>query len=236
MNFEDLRACLEKDGWPVDVVSDVTLRSRFRSGERIFPLFVHLEPRPRRPSRRTPRSRSSPSPACRRTRAGDLLAERLLVLNREMNLAKFSVDEDGDVILSVEYPLADLDPSEVRDALDVLSFYAEKYRAEVEAAATASKEEGLSALAPVADRPPREPAHPLDRRPRRVAPYAASPGPPAPARGRSRRRRAGPPTGSPTRSTPRSKTTPPRPPCAPRPPRRRGPAPSTARACRGPPA
>jgi hypothetical protein len=63
---------------------------------------------------------------------GDLVADRLLVLNREMNLAKFSVDEDGDVILSVEYPLADLDPSEVRDAVDVLSFYAEKYRAEIQ--------------------------------------------------------------------------------------------------------
>ena len=49
-------------------------------------------------------------------------------------MAKFSVDEDGDVVLSVEYPLADLDPSEVRDAIDVLSFYAEKYRVEVQAA------------------------------------------------------------------------------------------------------
>jgi hypothetical protein len=67
--------------------------------------------------------------------AGDALAERLLVLNREMNMAKFSVDEDGDVILSVEYPLAELDPSEVRDAVDVLSFYAEKYWPEVEAGA-----------------------------------------------------------------------------------------------------
>ena len=132
MRFEDLRACLEKDGWPVDVVSDVTMRSRFRSGERIFPLFVHLEPEHATfaviPFARLPTDES-----------GDLLADRLLVLNREMNLAKFSVDEDGDVILSVEYPLPDLDPSEVRDALDVLSFYAEKYRAEVEAAATATK-------------------------------------------------------------------------------------------------
>ncbi len=135
MRFDELRACLEKDGWPVDVVSDVTMRSRFRSGDRVFPLFVHLEPEYATfaviPFARLPADEG-----------GDVLAERLLVLNREINLAKFSVDEDGDVILSVEYPLADLDPSEVRDAVDVLSFYAEKYRAEVEAAANSSKEEG----------------------------------------------------------------------------------------------
>ena len=66
---------------------------------------------------------------------GDPLADRLLELNREMNLAKFSLDEDGDVILSVEYPLADLNPSEVKDAIELLSFYTEKYCAEVLAAA-----------------------------------------------------------------------------------------------------
>jgi len=146
MRFEDLRACLEKDGWPVDVVSDVTMRSRFRSGERIFPLFVHIEPvavggDPPNPPAQPPYATFAVIPFARlpTDESGDLLADRLLVLNREMNLAKFSVDEDGDVILSVEYPLPDLDPSEVRDALDVLSFYAEKYRAEVEAAATATK-------------------------------------------------------------------------------------------------
>jgi hypothetical protein len=150
MTFDEVRACLENDGWPVDKVSEVTMRSRFRSGGRVFPLFVHLEPDDRSPMGETPK----PPPAAGELpavstyatfavipfarlppdEAGDLLADRLLVLNREMNLAKFSVDEDGDVILSVEYPLADLDPSEVRDAVDVLSFYAEKYRAEIQAA------------------------------------------------------------------------------------------------------
>lgn len=62
--------------------------------------------------------------------AEDLLRQ-LLRFNRQMNLAKFSVDEDDDVVLSVEYRLADLDPSEVRDAVDVVSFYADKYYDEV---------------------------------------------------------------------------------------------------------
>jgi hypothetical protein len=130
MKLEEVRACLETDGWPVDVVSDVTMRSRFRCGERVFPLFVHLEPEHVTfaviPFARLPIDE-----------AGDFMADRLLTLNREMNMAKFSVDEDGDVVLSVEYPLPDLDPSEVRDAVDVLSFYAEKYRVEVQAMAAA---------------------------------------------------------------------------------------------------
>jgi hypothetical protein len=131
MRIEEVRACLESDGWPVDTVSEVTLRSRFRSKDRVFPLFVHVEPDLTHatfavvPFVRLPAGE-----------AGDRLADRLLVLNREMNLAKFSLDGDGDVILSVEYPLADLDPSEVRDAMDVLSFYADKYRDEVHAAVT----------------------------------------------------------------------------------------------------
>lgn len=124
MTFDEVRGCLENDGWPVDVVSDVTMRSRFRCSGRIFPVFVHME---------TTYVTFAVIPFAKlpEDEAGDGMAERLLTLNREMNLAKFSVDEDGDVVLSVEYPISDLDPSEVRDAIDVLSFYAEKYHAEV---------------------------------------------------------------------------------------------------------
>ena len=42
-----------------------------------------------------------------------------------------ALDEDGDVILSVELPLTDLDASEIRDALDVLSVYAERHQGEL---------------------------------------------------------------------------------------------------------
>jgi hypothetical protein len=131
MTLDEVRACLETDGWPVDVVSEATLRSRFRCGERIFPVFIHRDhdyvsfaviPFVKLPD----------------DESGDTLADRLLELNREMNMAKFSVDEDADVVLSVEYPVSDLDPSEVRDAIDVLSFYAEKYRAEVGVLAAAA--------------------------------------------------------------------------------------------------
>jgi hypothetical protein len=127
MTFEEVRAQLEHDGWPVEPVSEVTVRTRFRSGERIFPVFVHLDHGPDEPGFVS--FAVIPFAKLPEDEGGDLLAEKLLLWNREMNMAKFSVDEDGDVVLSVEYPSADLDPSEVRDAMDALSFYAEKYRA-----------------------------------------------------------------------------------------------------------
>jgi hypothetical protein len=126
VNFNEVRACMEGDGWPVEALSEATMRSRFRGGGKVFPLFVHIEqlfitfaviPFAKLPSDAD---------------AGDVLMKRLLELNREINLAKFSIDDDGDVVLSVEFRLADLDPSEVRDAVDVLSFYAEKHYAEVD--------------------------------------------------------------------------------------------------------
>jgi len=125
MNLDEIRACLTADGWPVDVLSETTIQSRFRGKSRIFPMLVHVDgafvtfailPYVRAPE--------DPDDA-------DDLLRRLLRFNRQMNLAKFSMDEDGDVVLSVEYRLADLDPSEVRDAVDVVSFYADKYHAEV---------------------------------------------------------------------------------------------------------
>ena len=125
MNFTELRACLEKDGWPIEEVSEATLRSCFRGGGQMFPVFIHQEPEHVTfaviPFLRMPEDEV----------AGDAVVDRLLRLNREMNMAKFSVDEDGDVVLSVDYRLEDLDPSEVRDAIDVLSFYAEKYQPEM---------------------------------------------------------------------------------------------------------
>lgn len=129
MKLDEVRACLEADGWPVEPLSEVTVRSRFRGNGRIFPLFIHLEPPfitfAIIPFARLPNEEAD----------AEELLKRLLKLNREINLAKFSVDDDGDVVLSVEYRLEDLDPSEVRDAVDVLSFYADKHHAEVMALA-----------------------------------------------------------------------------------------------------
>ncbi|MDI1448086.1 YbjN domain-containing protein [Polyangium sp. 6x1] len=125
MTLDEIRAVLEAQGWPVERLSEATLRSRFRSKDRIFPLFVHLEPLfvtfAVIPYARLP---EEPDMA-------EALMTRLLKLNREINLAKYSVDDDGDIILSVEYRIEHLDPSEIRDAVDVLSFYADKHHQDV---------------------------------------------------------------------------------------------------------
>ncbi|WP_437875701.1 YbjN domain-containing protein [Sorangium sp. So ce513] len=126
MMFDEIRACLEREGWAVEVVSSDTMRSDFQGAKRLFPLFVRLLP-PFVVFAVIPFVRLPIDPE-----DGEALVRRLLRLNREINMAKLSADEEGDVILSVEYRLQDLDPSEVRDAVDVLSFYANKHYAELQ--------------------------------------------------------------------------------------------------------
>lgn len=121
MTLDEIRTCLTADGWPVEEISSTTLQSRFRGKARIFPMLVYVDDGfvtfAVLPYAHSPDDVED---------AEDLL-KQLLRYNRQMNLAKFSLDEDDDVVLSVEYRLADLDPSEVRDAVDVVSFYADKY-------------------------------------------------------------------------------------------------------------
>ncbi len=64
------------------------------------------------------------------------LYKHLLRLCHVVNLAKFSVDSDGDVIMTVELPRENLSYSEFADALNALSYYADKYLAEIQALAT----------------------------------------------------------------------------------------------------
>ena len=49
----------------------------------------------------------------------------LLRLNHAINMAKFSLDNDGDVVLTVELPTENLDYSEFSDGINALSFYAD---------------------------------------------------------------------------------------------------------------
>lgn len=63
------------------------------------------------------------------------LYRRLLELNQSLLMAKFSIDDDFDVVLSVEYPSGELDRSEFDDALNVLCFYADRHYEELRALA-----------------------------------------------------------------------------------------------------
>ncbi len=55
----------------------------------------------------------------------------LLRLNNAINMAKFAIDGDGDVVLSVELPSENLDYSEFADGLNAISFYADAHFVEI---------------------------------------------------------------------------------------------------------
>lgn len=124
---EEIEAYLTQQGWPTTRLGPGTLRSSFRSGTQTFPLVVQFEEGWVKlivlPIARLPADSSK----------AERLYERLLRLNGEIMLARFSLDEDGDVLLSVEFPAGDLDASEISDSLDVLTYYAERHQAEIKA-------------------------------------------------------------------------------------------------------
>ena len=57
------------------------------------------------------------------------LPRRLLAVNRDIRLAKFVFEKDGDVGLAAELPTESLDPSELRDAIHRMRRYVDHYRA-----------------------------------------------------------------------------------------------------------
>jgi hypothetical protein len=65
-------------------------------------------------------------PRCR-----DKLATHLLRLNFVINMAKLSLDDDGDVILTVEIPAESLTYELFEDALGALSYYADTHYLEL---------------------------------------------------------------------------------------------------------
>ncbi len=67
--------------------------------------------------------------------------ETLLLANHEINMAKFAVDEAGDVILSVELPIEGFGYSHFSDALTALSHYADDFREKFEMAQQADHAE-----------------------------------------------------------------------------------------------
>lgn len=56
----------------------------------------------------------------------------VLKANHELNLAKFAVDDDGDVLLSVEMPADGFCYTHFADALTALAHYADDYRLRVD--------------------------------------------------------------------------------------------------------
>jgi len=116
---------LQRDHWPFDRIDAGTWRSGFRGEVSSFRFFVRL-------SQHwifftiVPFLIAPKDAECQRR-----LYRRLLELNREINMAKFAIDEDEDVVLTVELPVEALENSEFKDALDALSYYADKHYLEL---------------------------------------------------------------------------------------------------------
>jgi hypothetical protein len=125
VNGEDIERYLASDGWPCQKLDDDTWLSGFRSdGQDRFPLFVRVTQDwlclTIVPFVVAPADHSAALP----------LYRRMLELNHELTLAKLGID-GRDVILTVELPLEHLVPSQLRDGLDAVVYYATLHHAEL---------------------------------------------------------------------------------------------------------
>jgi hypothetical protein len=128
---ETIESYFKEYQWSYERLDDTHFLSGFDSEVTdTFPIFVTLTP-----SwiyfAIVPFVKAPQDPECERVLHGHLLR-----LCQEINMAKFSVDPDGDVILTVELPRENLDYSEFSDALGALSYYADQTYPTVYALAT----------------------------------------------------------------------------------------------------
>jgi hypothetical protein len=126
IDSETVESLLRAGGWPFERIGDATWRSRAKGMGGSFPFLIHLDGKGFLNFAVVPFASSPES-----KEAGARLYRRLLELNHSLLMAKFSIDDDLDVVLSVEYPTAELDASEFRDAVDVLTYYADRYHDEL---------------------------------------------------------------------------------------------------------
>ncbi len=75
-------------------------------------------------------------PTPQNSQCAERVQRHLLRLNRDINMAKFCIDSDGDVVLTVELPCANLDYEEFADAIKSLCQIADDTYAEVARLAT----------------------------------------------------------------------------------------------------
>ena len=138
LDADTVRDLLQSGGWPCERIGPDTWRSHFRGKRASFPFFVKVGEGDGTGAGAGfvtfailafLKSPEDPALAAR-------LYTRLLELNQHVLMAKFSIDDDLDVVLSVEYPTAEIDRSEFVDALDVLGYYADRHYDELKALAT----------------------------------------------------------------------------------------------------
>src|SRR5438874_13399013 len=105
LSAKGVEELLSKDGWPHERIDEHTWRSGFRGDVNSFRFFVRLTDNwiffTIVPFVVAPKNETSALS----------LYRHLLRLNREINMAKFAIDDDADVVLTVEPPTETMDES-----------------------------------------------------------------------------------------------------------------------------
>lgn len=131
VNADTIRSYFEQYGWTFDQVDDTHFVTGFDSeATDVFSIYVTVAPNWVYFSI-SPYVTAPSDAECEHK-----LYHHLLRLCQELNMAKFSVDAEGNVVLAVELPRENLDYAEFADALDALSYYADEHYAMVQSLAT----------------------------------------------------------------------------------------------------
>lgn len=120
LDLRKLESAFNRYGWAYELLDSNTIVSGFQGEAQVFQIFV-------RTSDNWVYFILLPFVSEPKIESKSQLFEHLLRLNYEMNLVKAGIDEDGDIFLAVELPVSDLDYQHFCDALDALSYYADKY-------------------------------------------------------------------------------------------------------------
>lgn len=129
---DGIKHVLAGEGYEVRRIAELTYRGQLLAGGRRMTFHLRVDPAGYVVCAIVPFLKSP---------ADDAIAHRLYLrmmgLNQQLMMAKLSIDDDLDVVLSVEYPTSELDRSELRDALDALGYYADLHFEELAAIADA---------------------------------------------------------------------------------------------------
>jgi hypothetical protein len=126
VNAETIKQFFVEYGWQVEFEQETeTWRTGFRGDTSNFHVVVHLT---------EDWLYFAINPfvnAAKDARCAARLHHYLLRLNHAINMAKFSVDADGDIVLTVELPTENIAYSEFADGLNAISYYADGHYLDV---------------------------------------------------------------------------------------------------------
>lgn len=140
---EGIRSALAGEGFEVRRIAELTYRGQLGAAGRSLTFHLQLDPSGYLVCAVIPFLRSPAD-----EKVAERLYQRMMALNQQLMMAKLSIDDDLDVVLSVEYPSAELDLSELTDAMRVLAHYADLHIEELEELAAGGAPEPRESMPP----------------------------------------------------------------------------------------